>query len=67
MRLTARQDEVLSFVRERIRAGLPPTRIEIARHFKFNPNAAECHLRALQRHGFIRLVRGQRNIQVTAP
>ncbi len=68
MKLTPRQDEVLTFVRERVLAGIPPTRAEISRHFKFNPNAAECHLRALARKGFIRIVPGlTRNILVSAP
>lgn len=69
-RLTDRQGEILDFIRECIRThGLPPTRAEIARHFGFkSPNAAEDHLRALRRQGFIELVPAiSRGIRLSAP
>lgn len=69
MKLTPRQNQVLSFVTTYIKAnGIPPTRVEIAYAFGFkSPNAAECHLRALAHKGFIRIAPGlQRNIQVSA-
>lgn len=60
MQLTARQQEILDFIRARMRAeGLPPTRAEIVEHFGFaSPNAAQCHLRALAAHGAIELRAG---------
>lgn len=65
--LTSRQSEVLSFIREFLEeTGMPPTRAEIATKLGFrSPNAAEEHLRALQRKGAIELVPGaSRGIQL---
>jgi repressor LexA len=60
MKLTARQQQVLDFIITAVsEAGLPPTRVEIARHFGFRSiNAAEQHLRALARKGVIDLMAG---------
>lgn len=60
MELTARQGEVLAFLRRHLeQTGLPPTRAEIADALGFkSANAAETHLRALARKGAIRLVPG---------
>ena len=57
MKLSPRQREILEFVRERVETdGLPPTRAEINAHFGFSsPNAAQSHLRALEKKGAIRL------------
>ncbi|MFW5815502.1 MAG: transcriptional repressor LexA [Wenzhouxiangella sp.] len=57
MNLTARQREILDFIEQQVRErGLPPTRADIVAHFGFaSPNAAQCHLRALARHGAIEL------------
>lgn len=57
MELTARQTEILEFIERQLRErGLPPTRADIVAHFGFaSPNAAQCHLRALARHGAIEL------------
>jgi len=66
-KLTARQNEILVFVQEFIdEAGMPPTRAEIARALGFRSvNAAEEHLRALQRKGVIDLIPGaSRGIQL---
>ncbi len=54
--LTARQGEVYNFIRERIRArGYGPTVREIGTQFKIrSPNGVMCHLKALERKGFIR-------------
>lgn len=59
-KLTARQAEILSFLQDFIEeSGMPPTRAEIARKLGFRSvNAAEEHLRALQRKGVIELVPG---------
>lgn len=58
--LTRRQAEILELIRTAIRsAGMPPTRAEIAARLGFrSPNAAEEHLRALARKGFIELLPG---------
>lgn len=65
--LTPRQSQVLAFIRDFITdQGMPPTRAEIARALGFKSvNAAEEHLRALQRKGAIELVSGtSRGIQL---
>jgi repressor LexA len=58
--LTARQAEILQFIRDAVEAdGYPPTRAEICTAFGFaSPNAAEDHLRTLERKGAIRLEPG---------
>ncbi len=58
--LTARQSEILELIRGHIAdEGCPPTRAEIAGTLGFrSPNAAEDHLRALQRKGYIEIVAG---------
>ena len=57
MKLSRRQHEILEYIQARVEVdGLPPTRAEINRHFGFSsPNAAQCHLRALEKKGAIRL------------
>ncbi|MDG2155014.1 MAG: transcriptional repressor LexA [Gammaproteobacteria bacterium] len=65
--LTPRQAQVLAFIRESIELdGMPPTRAEIAGHLGVkSANAAEEHLRALQRKNVIELVPGtSRGIQL---
>lgn len=58
--LTARQSEILDFIRTTLsESGAPPTRDEIARAFGFRSlNAAEQHLQALAKKGLIELVAG---------
>ena len=58
--LTPRQRQILEFIQESISShGMPPTRAEIAQALGFrSPNAAEEHLRALQRKGVISLIAG---------
>ena len=58
--LTARQTEILVFIQSFIEeTGMPPTRAEMARKLGFrSANAAEEHLRALQRKGVIELLPG---------
>jgi len=58
--LTARQGEILEFIRHALATrGAPPTREEIARAFGFRSlNASEQHLQALQRKGLIELLAG---------
>jgi repressor LexA len=58
--LTARQAEILQFIRDAIESdGYPPTRADICTAFGFSsPNAAEDHLRTLERKGAIRLEPG---------
>jgi repressor LexA len=66
--LTRRQQEILAFISEHIHsAGFPPTRNDLVKHFGFrSPNAAESHLRALEKKGVIRIEPGQsRGIRLT--
>lgn len=59
-KLTARQQQVLAFIREyMVSNGYPPTRVDIARELGFrSPNAAEDHLKALARKGAIEMIPG---------
>lgn len=59
--LTARQAEILDFIRQTVdSAGRPPTRLELCAAFGFrSPNAAETHLRALAAKGAIVLEDGR--------
>ena len=66
--LTARQQQILDFIREFMEAeGFPPTRAEIARALGFRSvNAAEDHLKALVRKGAISVLPGtSRGIRLT--
>jgi len=58
--LTSQQQKILQFIREAIEAtGFPPTRAEIAKALSFrSPNAAESHLRALERKGALEILQG---------
>jgi repressor LexA len=58
--LTERQKEILKMISLFIeKAGFPPTRIEICEALGFkSPNAAEEHLKALEKKGAISMVRG---------
>lgn len=58
--LTARQAEVLQLIADFVQAtGFPPTRAEIAKQLGFrSANAAEDHLRALERKGYIEMLPG---------
>jgi len=65
--LTSRQRQILDFIRDHLETnGMPPTRAEIAQALGFkSANAAEEHLRALQRKGVIDLLPGaSRGIQL---
>ena len=65
--LTARQTEILRLVRELTEvSGYPPTRAEIAERMGFRSvNAAEQHLRALEKKGAIEITAGSsRGIKV---
>ena len=58
--LTAKQQEILTLIRQAIETtGLPPTRAEIAEAMDYSShNAAEEHLRTLERKGAIEIVKG---------
>ncbi|MAD46868.1 MAG: repressor LexA [Oceanospirillaceae bacterium] len=60
IKLTARQQQVLDFIRSSLEeTGFPPTRAEIAAELGFkSPNAAEEHLKALARKGAIEIMPG---------
>lgn len=67
--LTPRQAEILDYIREyQQETGFPPTRSEIAKKMGFkSPNAAEEHLRALEKKGAIEMVPGtSRGIRLPA-
>lgn len=66
--LTKRQQEIFDYILECMSAnGAPPTRVEIAHHFGFrSANAAEDHLKALDKKGHIELRSGtSRGIFIT--
>ena len=58
--ITKRQEEILNLIKSHISDfGFPPTRADIARTFGFkSPNAAEQHLRAIEKKGFISILSG---------
>ena len=58
--LTKRQEEILNLIKSHISDfGLPPTRADIANKLGFkSPNAAEQHLRAIEKKGFIKILSG---------
>ncbi len=60
MKLTPRQEQILSLIRSYLSdTGYPPTRADIAREFGFkSANAAEEHLKALARKGAIEIIPG---------
>ena len=65
--LTPRQREILKLIQDSLlESGMPPTRAEIAAEMGFkSPNAAEEHLRALQKKGVLDLIPGaSRGIQL---
>jgi len=64
--LTARQREVLDFIRKFMTtAGYPPTVREIGAHFGFVPRSIFDHLKALERKGYLRRVGSKsRSLQI---
>ncbi|WP_371374772.1 transcriptional repressor LexA [Thalassotalea aquiviva] len=58
--LTKRQQQIFDLIKEKIAdTGMPPTRAEIAEYFGFkSANAAEEHLKALAKKGFIEIIPG---------
>ncbi len=69
IKLTSRQKQVLDLIKDHItETGYPPTRADIAKQLGFkSANAAEEHLRALARKGFIEIVPGaSRGIRIPA-
>ena len=52
--LTDRQSEIYGFIRHRIQTGNAPTVREIGQRFSIRgPNGVVCHLKALERKGYI--------------
>lgn len=69
MILSSRQQQVLDFIKEfSAKNGWPPTRAEVAAHFKWrSANAADEHIRALESKGALTVQRGQsRGLRVVA-
>jgi len=64
--ITARQKEVLDFIREHIAAqGYPPSQREIADHFQISGLlGVQRHLLALEKKGYVRRGKGARAIEV---
>ena len=58
--LTARQEEILNLIKSYLKTnGFPPTRADIANTLGFkSANAAEQHLRAIEKKGFISILSG---------
>lgn len=58
--LTKRQQQIFDLIKVNIQdTGMPPTRAEIAKHFGFkSANAAEEHLKALAKKGYIEMLAG---------
>ena len=58
--LTSRQEEILNLIKDHLKEkGFPPTRVDISKSFGFkSPNAAEQHLRAIEKKGFISILSG---------
>ena len=58
--LTKRQEQILNLIKNHILdLGFPPTRADIAKSLGFkSPNAAEQHLRAIEKKGFIKILSG---------
>jgi len=58
--LTKRQQEIYDLIKDKIKdTGMPPTRAEIAKFFGFkSANAAEEHLKALAKKGYIEMLAG---------
>jgi repressor LexA len=58
--LTSRQQQIFDLIKENINdTGMPPTRAEIATFFGFkSANAAEEHLKALAKKGYIEMLPG---------
>ena len=58
--LTNRQQQIYDLIKEKIKdTGMPPTRAEIATFFGFkSANAAEEHLKALAKKGYIEMLAG---------
>lgn len=66
--LTPRQEQIFGLIKEKIsETGMPPTRAEIADFFGFkSANAAEEHLKALAKKGYIEMLPGtSRGIRLT--
>ncbi len=66
--LTTRQQQIFDLIRKKIsETGMPPTRAEIATFFGFkSANAAEEHLKALAKKGYIEMLPGtSRGIRLT--
>ena len=66
--LTPTQQKILNFVRKTVqKTGFPPTRTEIAEAFGYSSaNAAQEHLRTLERKGAIELTPSASRVRCTA-
>ncbi|MEI7177100.1 hypothetical protein [Pectobacterium carotovorum] len=64
--LTQKQQDILDFVFSEIQSGNPPpSRVEIAEKFNFlSPNAAQEHLKSIEKKGYIKLNSKARGIKI---
>lgn len=64
-KLTPREYGIFSFVRQYLQDHQKsPTRREIGQAFKLTPQGADYHIQHLNKKGFIKLVKGTRNIRL---
>ena len=58
--LTVKQQQILEYIKDHLTlTGFPPTRSDIANEMGYkSPNAAEQHLRAIEKKGFIKILSG---------
>jgi len=64
--LTNRQTEILSFVQTHVReVGYPPSRADIAQHFRMQRSSAAEHLQAIEKKGYLELTSDARGIRLT--
>jgi repressor LexA len=65
-RLTGRQQEVLAFIRQNSHLYGPSVREIAAGIGVKSPNGVVCHLKALERKGYVRRIKGKaRGLEVT--
>jgi len=65
--ITKRQQSVLDYIKHCMRSGMPPSVREVSDYMELSKTGARCHIKALEKKGYIYLVpRQARNIRLTA-
>ncbi len=64
--LTKRQSKIFNYIKQHLLInGYQPTQREIAEHFSINNvNGVACHLKLLQKKGYIRITGVQRGLKI---